>query len=151
MSSIVRRFIVAALCVAGAGVSTTIAAPAAMAQGGLFPMEKVSDCNFNLDWPHNSDHAPGAVSSNGVISCNNPKAYLGVETYLYRMDDCGCWEQVAYNKDKNNSGNGVYVGAAAATVCQPGNYQAHADFLMVDAGGTRYERAHDTPETWVNC
>lgn len=151
MRSAVRHLIVAALCVAGVAFSASVAVPAAMAQGGVSPLESVSDRDFNLDWPHVSIHEPGNVSSNGVINCNSSKLYLGVETYLYRQDACGCWAEVAYNKAKNNSGNGVYVNAAAATACQPGNYRAHADFLMVDAGGTRYERAHDTAEVYVNC
>ncbi|ATE55177.1 hypothetical protein CNX65_19360 [Actinosynnema pretiosum] len=123
-----------------------------LAVGEVRPMESVSDCNFNLDWPHNSGHVAGNVTSNGVIKCNSKKKYLGVETYLYRESpNPGYFKLVAQNSAVNNSGNGSYVGAAAALGCVSARYYARAEFLMVEGNDARHERTHRTPEIQVNC
>ncbi|MDX8056759.1 hypothetical protein SK571_45960 [Lentzea sp. BCCO 10_0798] len=115
-------------------------------------MESVSDCNFNLDWPHKSGHVAGNVTSNGVINCNSGKKYLGVETYLYRESaNPGYFSLVAQNSAVNNSGTGSYVNAAAALGCVSARYYAKAEFLMVEGNDARHERTHLTPVTQVNC
>ena len=116
--------------------------------GNMSSAGTVADCNFNLDWPHKSVHEPGMVSSNGVINCKNPKAYIGVETWLYTVT-CGCL--FSYGKAKNDSGLGVYVNAAAADNCKTGIYYARAEFLMVEHNGTRHERSHKTSPVLINC
>ncbi|MCE6999870.1 hypothetical protein LZG04_34410 [Saccharothrix sp. S26] len=120
--------------------------------GEIQPLEDVSDCKFNLDWPHNSGHVAGNVTSNGVINCNSKKKYLGVETYLYReSSNPGYFKLVAQNSAVNNSGNGSYVNAAAALGCVSARYYAKAEFLMVEGNDARHERTHKTPEIQVNC
>ncbi|MEU6155883.1 hypothetical protein ABZ816_38480 [Actinosynnema sp. NPDC047251] len=120
--------------------------------GEIRPLEDVSDCKFNLDWPHNSGHVAGNVTSNAVINCNSKKKYLGVETYLYReSSNPGYFKLVAQNSAVNNSGNGSYVSAAAALGCVSARYYAKAEFLMVEGNDARHERTHKTPVTQVNC
>jgi len=115
------------------------------------PLEGVSDCNFNLDWPHKSGHVPGNVTSNGVINCNSKKKYLGVETYLYREVNPGYFKLVAQNSAVDNSGRGSYVNAAAALGCVNARYRATAEFLMVEGNDARHERSHVTPNVSVTC
>ncbi|MFI9012374.1 hypothetical protein ACIGNX_34560 [Actinosynnema sp. NPDC053489] len=119
--------------------------------GDFSALEKVADCNFNLDWPHPSGHVAGNVTSNAVINCNYYKVYMGIETWLYRMGPCGCWIQVAFNEARNDSGTVSYLNSAAATTCVSGTYYAHAEFLMVNNTGDRFERSHETPATAVTC
>lgn len=133
----------ATMLVASVALATTssLVAPSASA-------ERVSDCDFNLDWPHLSAHEPGKVTSNAVISCRFGKLYLGVETKLAPVPFGG----VFYTGEAvNNSGVGTYVHAAGATDCRPGEYYAQAEFLMVEADGTRHERSHKTPTVTVAC
>jgi hypothetical protein len=146
------RFARAAMCIGLAAVALLGFAPTAAAGGRFSPLERVGDCDFNLGWPHNSIHSPGTVASEAEITCSGSKAYLGVEVYLFRLDDCGCvLLPVGQAANKNNSGGGRFINATASTPCRPGTYQAHAEFLMVDSNGTRYERSHDTPATGVSC
>src|SRR5690349_1572146 len=133
---------VAAVC-AGV-VAFLLFAGVATAGADVRPMEGVSDCNFNLDWPHRSGHVAGNVTSNGVINCNSAKKYLGVETYLYRETNPGYFKLVAQNSAVNNSGRGSYVNAAAALPCVNARYRATAEFLMVEGNDARHERSHVT-------
>jgi hypothetical protein len=147
------RFARAAVCIGLAAVSLLAFAPTALADGRFSPLERVGDCDFNLGWPHNSIHFPGTVDSVAKIDCRGrAQQYLGVEVYLFRLDDCGCvLLPVGQAADKNNSGGGTEVQAVAATACRPGVYQAHAEFLMVSSNGARHERSHDTPQRTVSC
>lgn len=135
-----RRFTLAMLSSITAVMLSITFAPIATA-------ESVVDCDFNLDWPHQSVHVPGSISSNAVIKCNSSKAYLGVEVVLIRDG-----MTVGYNRDKNNSGIAVYTSAAASVPeCVPGNYLAKAEFLMVEHNETRHERSHQTPSRSIAC
>jgi len=145
---------------AGAGTGSTaersagdglISESELVARAEMRPMESVSDCNFNLDWPHKSGHVPGNVTSNGVINCNSRKKYLGVETYLYREVNPGYFKLVAQNAGKDNSGRGSYVNAAAALGCVTARYRATAEFLMVEDNDARHERSHVTQNVFVTC
>ena len=119
----------------------TIASPSAFA-------EKVADCDFNLDWSHESGHVPGMIDSQAVINCRSPKAYLGVEVRLTKLTP---YFDQSYNSYVNNSGTGSWVGTTAALGCNGGTYQAEAEFLMVEHNGARHERSHQTPVRDIPC
>jgi hypothetical protein len=110
--------------------------------------EKVADCDFNLDWPHESHHVPGTVDSMAVIKCNTSKKYLGVEVWLTKLTP---YVDQDYDSYVSNSGTGKWAGATAALGCSGGTFQARAEFLMVDHNDTRYERSHSTPVITLSC
>ncbi len=144
--------LVAGAVTANADTGSDLVSEAELTAGAdIRPMESVSDCDFNLDWPHNSGHVAGNVTSNGVINCKSRKKYLGVETYLYREVNPGYFKLVAQNSGVDNSGRGSYINAAAALGCVNARYRATAEFLMVEGNDARHERSHVTQIVTVNC
>lgn len=134
-----RRMAIVAGAVLCLGVGGAVVAPAASA-------EKVSDCNFNLDWPHKSTHNKANVDSSGVIDCRSTKKSMEILVGLtYAQPDAH--PVTAHQKVEGKR----FLKVTAATRCAGGMWRATATFVMYELNGKKVGRNHETPWQSVRC
>lgn len=145
--------VIAVTAVLSGAILTPGPALAAEDDGGFTVQERISDCNFNLDWPHDSHHNPGRANSNAVIKCDSPKKYLGLQVRLLERTGGGHLAQVGYGEYVNNSGTGRTISKAATSdSCHSeSQYLAEASFLVVEQNDNRIDPEHKTPLVSVSC